>query len=86
MLISPIGLSAVTMLSPLHLTGMMMGIWFVALGFGGQLAGLLAKWSSVPESANTIILQLPYYSAAFLKYALLAFAITVILFIIHEKF
>ncbi|MBV8802762.1 MAG: peptide MFS transporter [Gammaproteobacteria bacterium] len=86
MLISPIGLSAVTMLSPVNLTGMMMGIWFVALGFGGQLAGWLAKWSSVPESANTIFLQLPYYRAAFLKYALLAFGVTIILFIIQSLF
>jgi POT family proton-dependent oligopeptide transporter len=86
MLISPIGLSAVTMLSPVNLTGMMMGIWFVALGFGGQLAGWLAKWSSVPESANTIALQLPYYRTAFLKYALLAFTVTIILFIVQHVF
>jgi proton-dependent oligopeptide transporter, POT family len=86
MFISPIGLSAVTMLSPVSLTGMMMGIWFVGLGFGGQLAGWLAKWSSVPESANTVVLQLPYYRTAFLEYALLAFAVTFILFIVQFLF
>jgi POT family proton-dependent oligopeptide transporter len=86
MLISPIGLSAVTMLSPKKLMGMMMGIWFVALGFGGQLAGWLAKWSSVPDTATTAALQLPYYRAAFLKYALLAFAVTVILFVVQALF
>jgi POT family proton-dependent oligopeptide transporter len=86
MFLSPIGLSAVTMLSPINLTGMMMGIWFVALGFGGQLAGWLAKWSSVPESANTAALQLPYYRSAFLDYALLAFSITLILFFVQLLF
>jgi POT family proton-dependent oligopeptide transporter len=86
MFLSPIGLSAVTMLSPVSLTGMMMGIWFVALGFGGQLAGWLAKWSSVPESANTVALQLPYYRSAFLDYALLAFSITLTLFIVQLLF
>jgi POT family proton-dependent oligopeptide transporter len=84
MFLSPIGLSAVTMLSPAHLTGMMMGIWFVALGFGGQLAGWLAKWSSVPESANTVILQLPYYRSAFFKYAILAFGVTLLLFFVQK--
>lgn len=80
MLLSPIGLSAVTMLSPPHLTGMMMGVWFVALGFGGQFAGLLAKLSSV-DSAQSIAVQLPVYRQAFLYYALLAFIVAGVLFV-----
>lgn len=83
LLLSPIGLSAVTMLSPPHLTGMMMGIWFVALGFGGAFAGWLAKFSSIPESAKDAISQLPIYRAAFFHYALLAFAVAIVLFIIQ---
>lgn len=79
--LSPIGLSAVTMLSPRHLTGMMMGIWFVALGFGGAFAGWLAKFSSIPETAKDVLSQLPIYREAFFQYAYLAFGVAVALYI-----
>jgi len=83
MMLSPIGLSAVTMLSPPHLTGMMMGVWFVALGFGGLFAGMLAKLSSVSGAAQDALAQLPVYRHAFLDYTYLALGIAVILFILH---
>ncbi|MDB6004286.1 MAG: transporter [Prosthecobacter sp.] len=40
--LSPVGLSAVTKLSPPRLTGQMMGIWFLGSSLGDILAGLLA--------------------------------------------
>lgn len=40
--ISPVGLSAVTKLSPARLTGQMMGIWFLGSALGDILAGILA--------------------------------------------
>lgn len=40
--ISPVGLSAVTKLSPPRLTGQMMGIWFLGSALGDILAGILA--------------------------------------------
>lgn len=40
--LSPVGLSAVTKLSPPRLTGQMMGIWFLGSSLGNLLAGLLA--------------------------------------------
>lgn len=82
MLLSPIGLSAVTMLSPPHLTGMMMGVWFVALGFGGQFAGWLAKLSSVDELKN-VADQLPIYRIAFAEYAAIAFVVVGILLVMQ---
>lgn len=80
LLLSPIGLSAVTMLAPSHLTGMMMGVWFVAMGFGGHFAGTLAKISSVSESMQATWTQLPIYRSAFLIYALLAFVVMVLMY------
>lgn len=80
MLLSPIGLSAVTTLSPPRLTGMMMGVWFVATGFGGQFSGQLAKLSSIPKDVTDAVTQLPIYRTAFFDYALLAFGVAVILF------
>lgn len=83
LLLSPIGLSAVTLLSPPHLTGMMMGIWFVALGFGGAFAGWLATFSSIPEGSNDALSQLPIYRSAFLQYAYLAFVVALLLFFVQ---
>lgn len=79
LLLSPIGLSAVTMLAPTHLIGMMMGIWFVATGFGGIFAGWIAKLSSVPDAAAPIAEKLAIYQNAFLDYAYLAFIIAIAL-------
>jgi dipeptide/tripeptide permease len=64
---------------------MMMGIWFVALGFGGEFAGWLAKLSSV-SSAAEVSTQLPIYRSAFLYFSLIAFAVfavAVFLFVIQ---
>lgn len=81
LLLSPIGLAAVTSLAPKHLTGMMMGIWFAALGFGGQFGGLLAKISSIPDNVKDALTQLPIYRAAFLDYTCIAFAVAIVLFV-----
>lgn len=83
LLISPIGLSAVTLLAPSHLVGMMMGIWFVATGFGGLFAGILAKLASVPETAVTAADKLAVYHAAFMKYAYLALFVAGLLFVVQ---
>lgn len=84
MLLSPIGLSAVTMLSPPHLTGLMMGIWFVALGFGGEFAGWLAKLSSVSGTVvPDALIQLPIYRHAFFYYTTLAFVVAILLFLMQ---
>ncbi len=40
--ISPIGLSAITKLSPTRRVGQMMGIWFVGAALGNLFAGLVA--------------------------------------------
>lgn len=83
LLLSPIGLSAVTTLAPPHLVGMMMGIWFVATGFGGLFAGILAKMASVPETVQTTADKLSIYQHAFLNFAYLAFVIAIILYFLQ---
>jgi POT family proton-dependent oligopeptide transporter len=47
--LSPVGLSAITKLSPARIVGLMMGVWFLSLAFGDKLAGWLAGlMASVP--------------------------------------
>ncbi|ATN73975.1 peptide MFS transporter [Coxiella burnetii] len=82
MLLSPIGLSMVTELSPPHLTGLMMGIWFMALGFGGQLSGFLAEQAGVPKYIVDIHAANEIYGHAFMNNAILSFVIGLILLIL----
>jgi POT family proton-dependent oligopeptide transporter len=42
--LSPVGLSAITRLSPARMVGLMMGVWFLSLAFGNKLAGSLAAY------------------------------------------
>ncbi len=81
--LSPIGLSAVTLLAPPQLIGMMMGIWFVATGFGGLFAGWIAKLSSVPSATAPIAEKLSIYQNAFFDYAYLAFFVAIVLFFVQ---
>jgi len=83
LLLSPIGLAAVTSLSPSHLTGMMMGVWFAALGFGGQFGGWLAKISSIPDNVTHPFAQLPIYRMAFFDYTCIAFGVVIFLFLLQ---
>lgn len=83
LLLSPTGLSATTLLAPKKLAGMMMGVWFVATGFGGIAAGMLAKIASIPNDTVSSSEKLQIYHAAFLDYAYIAFAIGILLIIIH---
>jgi proton-dependent oligopeptide transporter, POT family len=47
--LSPVGLSAVTKLSPQRLQGQMMGVWFLGASLGNILAGLVAGEASGPD-------------------------------------
>jgi POT family proton-dependent oligopeptide transporter len=50
--ISPIGLSAITKLSPVRRVGQMMGIWFVGAAMGNLFAGLVAgQLETLPHAA-----------------------------------
>ena len=46
--LSPIGLSAITKLSPPKMVGIMMGMWFLASSYGQYLAGLIGSLMAIP--------------------------------------
>jgi len=50
--LSPVGLSAVTKLSPVKIVGFMMGVWFLATASSEYIAALLANIASLDESAG----------------------------------
>src|SRR5207237_1815371 len=73
LLLSPVGLSSMTKLSPRRFVGQMMGIWFLAASVGNLIAGLvggsvdpekleqtpkLFTWTTIALVASAIILGL----------------------------
>jgi POT family proton-dependent oligopeptide transporter len=53
MMLSPIGLAAVTTLSVPRVASLMMGTWFLASAFGEILAGRLGTLAAMPEGTST---------------------------------
>ncbi|ODS81228.1 MAG: hypothetical protein ABS46_12105 [Cytophagaceae bacterium SCN 52-12] len=61
--ISPIGLSMVTKLSPRHMVGLIMGIWFLASALGEFVSAKIGALMAVPaEVVNDAEASLPYYA------------------------
>jgi proton-dependent oligopeptide transporter, POT family len=84
--LSPIGLSSVTTLSPIRLTGFMMGVWFVSLGFGGMFAGHIAKLADIPSNVQTAAEKLVIYQHAFYNFAYMAFFFTLLLLLVNRLY
>jgi POT family proton-dependent oligopeptide transporter len=85
--LSPIGLSAITKLSPTKMVGTMMGIWFLASSYGQYLAGLIGSLMAIPAedaagkpmaATNSLII----YSEVFNKIATASVACGVILLVL----
>lgn len=64
--LSPVGLSAVTKLSPTKIVGFMMGAWFLATAGSEYIASLLANIASVDTSSGEIT-DLQLAKASYLK-------------------
>ena len=62
----------------------MMGIWFVATGFGGLLAGMIAKFANIPIHMTSAGQILSIYQQAFLNDAYIAF-VTVLALLLFKK-
>lgn len=78
LLLSPIGLTMVTILVPQELVGLMMGVWFVALGLGEKLAGVIAGYAAIPKEISAIPTMDQIYGHAFFQYAALSLVCGVI--------
>jgi POT family proton-dependent oligopeptide transporter len=69
--ISPVGLSAVTKLSPVRIVGLMMGVWFLSNSFGNKLAGWAASFfSTMPLNTLFTIVTVVLIGAAVIMFAL----------------
>lgn len=66
MMLSPIGLSAVTTLSIPRAVGMMMGAWFLFSAFGEIIAGRLGTWAAL-DPGTTTAQALATYAHVFMR-------------------
>lgn len=80
--LSPIGLSIVTKLSPKHLGGMMMGMWFLASAYGQYVAGLLGAGMSTPDENAGLPEKLIAYTDGYYQLAIYALIAGILLIII----
>ena len=80
--LSPIGLSMVTSLSPKHLSGMMMGLWFLASAYGQYVAGLLGAGIASPDPNASKMDSLIAYTSGYHQLAIYAVIIGVVLIIL----
>ncbi len=71
--LSPIGLSIMTKLSPKRLSGMMMGMWFLASAYGQYVAGLLGAGMSSPDENASTLTKLQGYTEGYYQLAIYAF-------------
>lgn len=65
LLLSPVGLSAITILASPKKVSTMMGIFFVSLGLGGFLSGKLAGLTAIPRTDMATPLLKAHYAASF---------------------
>jgi POT family proton-dependent oligopeptide transporter len=65
LLLSPVGLSAITILACKDKVSTMMGIFFVSLGIGGFLSGKLSTLSAVPPGETNLLVLKELYAQAF---------------------
>ena len=80
--LSPIGLSIMTKLSPKRLSGMMMGMWFLASAYGQYAAGLLGAGMSSPDENASLPTKLEGYTHGYYQLAIYALIAGLLLILI----
>lgn len=77
--LGPIGMSTVTKLSPKRLTGMMMGLWFLASAFGQFAAGKLGASMAVDNPNANLVDKLMSYTDGYYQLTMYAVVAGIVL-------
>jgi POT family proton-dependent oligopeptide transporter len=80
--LSPIGMSAMTKLSPQKTQAVMMGMWFLASAYGQYFAGLLGANIAEASENSTNMEKLTIYADGYKELAIYAFIAGVLLIVI----
>lgn len=82
LLISPVGLAAITMLANPNRISTMVGIFFVSLGIGGFASGKLAKITAIPDLALSSLELKNHYATAFTNLVLILIFATLLAYLL----
>lgn len=82
LLLSPVGLAAITILASRHKVSTMMGIFFVSLGIGAFFSGNLAKITSITSVNMPLHLIKLHYAETFRELLILLIAASILSFIL----
>jgi POT family proton-dependent oligopeptide transporter len=80
--LSPIGLSVMTKLSPKHLWGVMMGMWFLASAYGQYVAGILGAGMAPLKENPSLHERLIAYTDGYKQLAIYAVVVGVIVMLL----
>lgn len=80
--LSPIGMSAMTKLSPQRTQAVIMGMWFLASAYGQYFAGILGANIAEASSNETNLVKLNVYADGYLQLSYYALAAGLILIVI----
>lgn len=80
--LSPIGLSAMTKLSPKPLWGVMMGIWFLASAYGQYVAGILGAGMASENASDSLLVKLMLYTDGYKQLGIYGLIAGVVLLVI----
>lgn len=83
LLLSPVGLSAITILASRRKVSTMMGIFFVSLGIGGYLSGKLAILTAIDPGIQSVIELKSHYAASFTQLLIILTIATAICLLIN---
>ncbi|HXD94527.1 MAG TPA: MFS transporter, partial [Bacteroidia bacterium] len=79
--LGPIGMSIVTKLSPKHLYGMMMGLWFLASAYGQYAAGIFGADMSTDDNNASLLVKLQAYTDGYKHLAIYALVCGILLIV-----
>jgi POT family proton-dependent oligopeptide transporter len=86
LVLSPIGLSAVTTLSPPRIVGMMMGVWFLSSSAAYAIGGKIADLTALPSAiANNPLLSAPVYETNFYRFGIASVVIGIAMIFLVPK-
>ena len=83
LLLSPVGLSAITILASPKKVSTMMGIFFVSLGIGGFISGKLAALTAIPLGETSTAALKAHYATSFNHLLYILCAVTFICIILN---
>lgn len=83
LLLSPVGLSAITTLAARHKVSTMMGVFFVSLGIGAFVSGKLANLTAIPAEHLSIADLKWHYAHSFSQLFIILLVATAVAFLIN---